>query len=168
MHSNIVLAGFMGTGKTTVGRLAAEQLGWHFVDTDAVIEQRCGRTIPQIFEQDGEEVFRQLEAAICPEVAALDHQVIAVGGGALLNPQVYTCLKARSLIIGLSCDLDEIIRRVGYDPSRPLFAPDRAALARLLASRAEHYAGLPCHVDTTYRTPKQTAEEVIRLWRHHR
>jgi shikimate kinase len=166
-HKNITLAGFMGTGKTTVGQLAAERLGWQFADTDALIEKRYGRTITQIFEQDGEAVFRQLEAAICPEMAALCHQVIAVGGGALLNPSIRTCIEARSLLIGLTCDLDEIMRRVGNDPSRPLFAPDREALARLLASRAGHYASLPHHIDTTYRTPEQTAEEVIRLWQQH-
>lgn len=167
-HQNIVLAGFMGTGKTTVGRLVAEQLGWQFVDTDAIIAARAGRTIAQIFEQDGETAFRQLEAVVCPETAAIPHRVIAVGGGALLNPTIRACVEERGLIICLTCDLDEIVRRVGDDPSRPLFAPDRERLARLLESRAGHYASLRHSIDTTRLTPEQTTEEVIRLWQQNR
>ncbi len=163
-HRSIVLAGFMGTGKTTTGRIVAARLGWRFVDTDAVIEARSGRTVAQIFESDGESAFRALEAVVCPEMAAIVHQVVAVGGGALLNPAIRACVEAQSLIVCLTCDLDEVIRRVGDDPARPLFAPDRAALEPLLESRAAHYASLPHAIDTTHRTPEQTAEEVVRLW----
>jgi len=161
---NIVLAGFMGVGKTTVGRLAAAQIGWRFVDTDALIEERSGRTIAQIFAQEGESAFRQLEAVIAQELAAQPRRVIAVGGGTLVNPRLRERLARSSLIICLTCDLEEIIRRVGHDPARPLFAPDREQLARLLQSRAGHYASLPYHVDATHLTPQQTAAEVIHLW----
>jgi shikimate kinase len=167
-HRSIVLAGFMGTGKTTTGHIVATRLGWRFVDTDAVIEARSGRTIAQIFAADGEAAFRALEAVVCPEMAAIVHQVVAVGGGALLNPAIRDGVEAQSLVVGLTCDLDEIIRRVGDDPARPLFVPDRAALERLLAARAAHYASLPHSIDTTHRTPEQTAEEVIRLWQQNR
>jgi shikimate kinase len=167
-HRNIVLAGFMGTGKTTVGRLVAGRLGWRFMDTDDVITARDGRTIAEIFEQDGEAAFRQLESIACRDMAALCHQVVATGGGALLDPRVYAAFAARGLVICLTCDLDEIIRRVGDDPARPLFAPDRDRLAHLLAARAEHYARLPHHVDTTHLSPAQAAEEVIRVWQQNR
>jgi shikimate kinase len=167
-HKNITLAGFMGTGKSTVGRLVAERLGWRFVDTDVIIEARSGRTIAEIFAQDGESAFRQLEAEVCPEMAALCHQVIAVGGGALLNPTIRECVQQHGLLIALTCDLDEIIRRVGDPPARPLYIPDREHLARLLASRAEHYASLPYHINTTHLTPEQVAEEVFRLWQQNR
>jgi shikimate kinase len=167
-HRNITLAGFMGTGKSTVGRLIAERLGWRFVDTDEIIEARSGHTIAEIFAQDGESAFRQLEAVVCPEMAALFHQVIAVGGGALLNPTIRDCVEAHSLLIALTCDLDEIMRRVGDDPARPLFAPDREQLARLLEARAAHYASLPHHIDTTRLTPEQVAEEVFHLWQQNR
>lgn len=163
-----MLAGFMGTGKTTIGRLVAGRLGWRFVDTDDVITARAGRTIAEIFEQDGEATFRQLEAAVCRDMAALSHQVIAAGGGALLDPRVYAAFTACGLVICLTCDLDEIIRRVGDDPARPLFAPDRDRLAHLLAERADHYARLPHHIDTTRLSPAQAAEEVIRLWEQNR
>lgn len=163
-HCNIVLAGFMGTGKSTVGQLVADRLGWRLVDTDTVIEARAGKIIAEIFEQDGEPAFRALEAAVCRDVAALCHQVISVGGGALLNPAVQAIFAARDLVICLTCDLDTIIQRVGYDPARPLFSVDREKLARLLDSRADHYASLPHHVDTSELSPGQAAEEVIRLW----
>ena len=161
---NIALWGFMGTGKTTAGRLAAERLGLAFVDTDAVIEARAGRTIADIFAQDGEPAFRALEAAVCLDVAAGRGQVIAAGGGALLNPAVFDALAASSLLIGLTCDLDEILRRVGDDPARPLFAGERDRLERLLADRAACYARVPHQIDTTCLSPHDVAEEIIRLW----
>lgn len=165
--ANIVLTGFMGTGKSTVGRLAADQLGLAFVDTDTVIEAQAGRSIADLFAQEGETGFRQREARVCLSVAALSGQVIATGGGALMNAQVYEAFAARSLLIGLTCDLEEIIRRVGDDPARPLFVGDRELLARLLASRTEHYNRLPYHVDTTRLNPQQVVQEVIQLWRKH-
>jgi shikimate kinase len=167
-HKNITLAGFMGTGKSTVGRLVAERLGWRFVDTDEIIETRSGHTIAEIFAQGGESAFRQLEAEVCPEMAALVHQVIAVGGGALLNPVIRECVQTHSLLIALTCDLDEIMRRVGNAPARPLYTPDREQLAELLNARAAHYASMPYHIDTTPLTPEQTAEEVFRLWQQNR
>lgn len=152
----------MGTGKSTVGKLTAKQLGLAFIDTDEAIVKRAGRPITEIFAQDGEQAFRKLEADVCLEVAGKDGQVIALGGGALLNPQVREVYIERCLVICLTCDLETIVRRVGNDPSRPLFVADR--VAALLASRAEHYAGLPYHIDTTQLNVPQTAEEVIRLW----
>jgi shikimate kinase len=163
-HCNLVLAGFMGTGKSTVGQLVADRLGWRLVDTDTVIEARAGATIAEIFERGGESAFRELEATVCRDVAALCHQVISVGGGALLNPAVRAVFAVRDLVICLTCDLDIIIQRVGNDPARPLFSVDREKLARLLDSRADHYASLPYHVDTSELSPEQAAEEVIRLW----
>lgn len=152
----------MGTGKSTAGKQAAKRLGMAFVDTDDVIVARAGRPISEIFAQDGEAAFRKLEADICLEVGAGSGQVIALGGGALLNSQVREAFVARNLVICLTCDLETIVRRVGDDPSRPLFVADR--VAALLASRAEHYASLPYHIDTTHLSIMQTVEEVIRIW----
>jgi len=156
----------MGTGKSTVGRLIAGQLGLAFVDTDAEIERRAGRTIAAIFAQDGEAAFRRLEAEICQEIAAGRDQVIAVGGGALLDNSTRRAFAQSSLIVCLTCSLDEILQRVGDDPARPLFSTERARLAALYAARAAHYAALPHTVDTTGRTPADVAGEVIRLWHH--
>ena len=155
----------MGTGKSTIGKLAAERLGMAFVDTDEVIVERAGKAISEIFAQEGEPAFRKLEAEVCLEIGGGSGQVIGLGGGALLNEKVREAYVARNLVICLTCDLDEIVRRVGDDPSRPLFVADR--VAALLASRAEHYNSLPHCIDTTPLSPEQVVEEVVRLWENH-
>jgi len=164
---NLVLAGFMGVGKSTVGRIVAGRLGLAFVDTDAEIERRAGRSIAQIFAQDGERTFRRLEAEVCRAVAAQRGQVIAVGGGALLDNSTRHAFAQTGLIVCLTCTLDESLRRVGDDATRPLFSTDRARLAALYAARAAHYASLPHTIDTTACTPAGVAGEVIRLWTQH-
>ncbi len=165
---NLVLAGFMGTGKSTVGRLVAAARNVPFVDTDAAIEARAGLSIADIFARRGEDAFRQIEAQVCQELAAPRGQVIAVGGGALLDPHTLSALRRGGVIVCLTCALDAILARVGDDPARPLFVPDRERLAARLAARQEHYDRLPLHVDTTHLTPQAGAEEVIRLWMLHR
>lgn len=168
MHPNIILAGFMGTGKSTVGRILAARLGWLFVDTDALITARAGCSIADIFAQQGEAAFRALEAACCQHAAAHCHQVIALGGGALLHPATDARLRQRGLVVCLMADLATISARVGEDPARPLFSADRAELAALYAARAAHYAALPHHVDTTRRTADDVAGEIVQLWQNHR
>src|SRR5688572_32419312 len=105
---NIVLTGFMGTGKTLVGRRLAEELGLGFVDIDEAIEKRVGRSVRVIFETQGETAFRALEAEVIGELASRDRTVIATGGGALLNPQnrrnlekngILVCLRARTATV---------------------------------------------------------------------
>ena len=160
---SIVLAGFMGTGKSTVGRIVAQRLGMAFVDTDDVIEKEAGLGIAAIFAREGEIGFRQREAAICQRLAAQPGQVIAVGGGALLDAQTRAAFEAQAMVVCLTCELDEVMRRVGDDPTRPLFG-DRKAVERLLARRSGHYASLPHLIDTTSRTPAEVAEEIIKLW----
>ncbi len=134
------------------------------MDTDAEIEARTGCTVADLFARDGEAAFRQLEAEICLDVSSRDQMVVAVGGGALLNPHIYEAFAAQSLLICLTCDLDEIIRRVGDNPSRPLFASDPDRLGALLASRADHYARFPIHINTTHLSPEQVAQKVIDRW----
>ncbi len=166
--ANLVLAGFMGTGKSTIGRIVAARLGLAFVDTDTEIERQAGRTIAQIFAQDGEATFRRLEAQVCQEIAARRDQVIAVGGGALLDDGTRQAFAQTGLIVCLMASLDEILRRVGDDPARPLFSTDRERLMALYTRRAAHYASLPHMIDTTTRTPAQVAGEVIDLWKRQR
>lgn len=163
---NLILAGFMGTGKTTVGQIVAAALGMPFVDTDAEIEALARQEIPSIFAQQGEPVFRKLESIVCLKAAIGGGQVIATGGGALLNAATREALAGSGLLVCLTADLDAIVERVEGDASRPL-ARDREALEQVLAQRAELYASLPYRIDTTGKTPESVAGEVIVLWRQH-
>ncbi len=165
---NIALAGFMGTGKSSAGRLVAQQLSLDFVDADALIEERAGRSIAEIFATDGEPVFRALEAEVCLELAQRPDLVIALGGGALLNTETRAVFESTSLLVCLQASLDEIIRRVGNDPSRPLFSVDREKTQRLLDSRTDMYNSIPYQVQTSGLSTEQVADQIVELWRQTR
>ncbi len=163
---NLILTGFMGTGKTTVGRLVAERLGFEFVDTDALIEEANG-PIPEIFAERGEAAFRAIEREVATELAARSGLVIATGGGLLLDEANATALGTTGVVCCLVADPDEIHRRVtaeGSPTDRPLLAgvDPLARIAELLAERAPGY-GRFRQVDTTGRTPEEVADEVASL-----
>jgi shikimate kinase/3-dehydroquinate synthase len=163
---NIVITGFMGAGKTTVGLLLAERLGWPFVDMDAIIEEREGRSISEIFASDGEPYFRRLETSLCRELAAWRSLVIATGGGALVNTANLTIMAGTGLVVCLGCALDNLLQRIPQDGTRPLLAtPDRRQrLLTLLEARREAYERIPHHLDTTLLTPSQVAEAILELY----
>jgi 3-dehydroquinate synthase len=164
---NLVLTGFMGTGKTQVGREVARRLGRPFVDMDAMIEARAGKSIPRIFSEDGEPAFRRMEAALCQELSGESGLVIATGGGALIDAANRQAMMQQGMVICLSGDADEIQRRLSRNgtPDRPLLnVPDpQAEIVRLLAERQEAYAAIPWQVDTTRLSPDTVIEEVVRL-----
>lgn len=163
--TNIVLAGFMATGKTTVGRQVARRLGWPFLDTDDMIAAAAGMSIPNIFASRGEAHFRSLERQMVAEAAARRDVVIAVGGGALLDPANRAALEATGRIVCLDADDADLLTRLSNPDTRPLLAGPNA-LARLRdlrAVRAAHYASLALHVDTSGRTVEEVAERVIAL-----
>lgn len=161
---NLVLAGFMGTGKSTVGWIASRRLGMAFVDTDAAIVRETGQPIAAIFAERGEVAFRRMEAALCQRFAAQGGRVIAVGGGALLDGETRAAFEASGLVVCLNATFEAVARRVGRGRGRPLFE-DRAEAERLYRARAEHYASLPHQIDTTGRTPGDIVEEVVALWK---
>jgi 3-dehydroquinate synthase len=148
---NLVLTGFMGAGKTTVGRGVAQRLKRPFVDMDAVIAERAGRSIPDIFGQLGEGAFRQMERALCEELAACQGLVIATGGGALVDPRNRDVLARSGILICLDCAVPGLLGRLRGSSDRPLLwgeAPERR-LSELLAARQSAYSSIPHHVDTT-------------------
>lgn len=163
-RKNIVLTGFMGTGKTTVGQMVADRLGMNFADTDLMIVNRAGKSIEAIFAQDGEGVFRQLEKDVCRQMAKQNNQVIATGGGSVVDKETRLILEEHGMVICLMADIETIIRRIGGDRSRPLLG-EREQIASLMERRAGIYAGLPYHIDTTGKTPDRVADEVIHLWK---
>lgn len=164
---NIILTGFMGTGKSTVGRLVAAALGRELVDMDAVLESRAGCTIAEIFRRQGEAHFRRLERALVVELAARSGLVIAAGGGVVLNPANLDDFRRSGLIICLAAAPESILRRVARATHRPLLAGDdpRARIDELLAARRAAYAAVPHQVDTTELTPAAVAERVLALAR---
>jgi shikimate kinase len=127
---NVFLVGMMGAGKTTAGRLMARRLKRPFYDSDQEIERRCGVKVPVIFDIEGETGFRQREAAVIAELAALENVVLATGGGAVLAAASRRLLAARGTVIYLHAQPEALYARVRHDKNRPLLAiPD--PLARL-------------------------------------
>ncbi|MPZ73599.1 MAG: shikimate kinase [Nitriliruptorales bacterium] len=162
---NIVLAGLMATGKSTVGRLIAERLGRPFADTDELIEKRTGSSVADYFDQHGERAFREAEAEQIRRVAALRGQVVAVGGGAVLAPTNVTQLRATGDIVLLDADPAALAERVGDARSRPLLAgdaPPAQRLAELRDARTSEYSRAAAFtIDTTDRTPDEIADAVL-------
>ncbi|MCX7706496.1 MAG: 3-dehydroquinate synthase [Anaerolineae bacterium] len=163
MQPNIILTGFMGTGKTSIGRYVARQMGRPFVDLDDVIAKRAGKPIPRIFAEDGEPAFRALEAAICAELREPSGLVVATGGGAVVNAANREALAAGGIVICLDADPQVILARVGNGSDRPMLAgEDRLArIKALLAQRATAYAAIPHHLDTTHLSIPAAAERVM-------
>jgi shikimate kinase/3-dehydroquinate synthase len=162
---NIVLTGFMGTGKSIVGQEVARRLGWRFVDMDDVIVERAGKSIPRIFAEDGEPAFRRMESQVCADLSAQEGLVIATGGGALVDPDNRRVMMRGGTVVCLTADPDEILRRVGGDDNRPLLnVPDpRARVAELLAARRAAYQAIPWQIETTGLSVEEVAERVIAL-----
>ncbi|HEY52698.1 MAG TPA: 3-dehydroquinate synthase [Caldilineae bacterium] len=162
---NIVLTGFMGVGKTAVGRAAATQLGRPFVDMDDLIVAEAGMSIPEIFDRHGEAHFRNLERTVLRRLAAEQGMVIATGGGALVDAANRELMTRTSLVVCLSAAVSAIEERIGADANRPLLAtPDRQQrIVDLLSQRAAAYAEIPYRIDTTGRSVQEVAAEVVEL-----
>lgn len=163
---NIVLFGFMGTGKSTVGRILAQRLGMKFVDMDTVIEQRTGKSIPEIFAERGEYYFRRLERELVRELAGQEGSVIAAGGGVVLNPDNVADLGRHGLLVCLRARPETILRRVESESHRPLLERgDKAARIRqILEERRPLYDALPWQVDTDNLSPEEVAERVMAIY----
>lgn len=166
---NIILTGFMGTGKTTVGKLIAARLGYDFVDTDDLIVARAGMPVAKIFASEGEAGFRSRESALAAELAAREGLVISTGGKLLLDRSNAEALGASGDIFCLTASLEEILRRVSTDagPERPLLAgPEpKAKITALLESRRAGYARFR-QIDTSNRTPQSVADAILGEYTH--
>ncbi|MBI3952055.1 MAG: shikimate kinase [Acidobacteria bacterium] len=162
--SRIFLIGFMGSGKTTVGRLLAERLGRQFIDLDDWIVERAGKPITRIFAEDGEAAFRQLESEDLPDALREQDVVISVGGGAFVSEANRRVIKEHGVSIWLDCPIDIILKRLEGVTDRPLnTSPDR--LRELLQSRLPSYAQADFRVDADQAGPETLVEEIIRLLR---
>ncbi len=160
---NIVLTGFMATGKTSVGRVVAERLGRRFVDLDDLIVQRAGKPVTEIFAQDGEAAFRALEAEACRQLGEPAGLVVATGGGAVVNAANRDALATGGMLICLEAEPDILLERLAGRHDRPmLWASDRPArMLALLAEREAAYAAVPKHLDTGHLSVAAAAERVL-------
>ncbi|NQT08938.1 shikimate kinase [Candidatus Bathyarchaeota archaeon] len=162
---NFALYGFMGVGKTVVGKALAEMTGMAFVDLDEEIVKRAGRTIPEIFDEEGEEAFREIERAITQEIAARDGQVIACGGGTILDANNLSSLKRNSILVHLTAKPEIILKRIEAEGDvRPLLnGEDKLQRIRsLLEARNSAYTqAAELILDTSGMTPEQVAEKIL-------
>ncbi|MCX5724993.1 MAG: shikimate kinase [Nitrospirae bacterium] len=164
---NIVLIGYRGTGKSTVGRLLAARLGRELVSTDAEVVARAKRTIPEIVAQEGWEYFRDLESAVCRDLAGRDQLVIDTGGGAILRPQNVQALKKSGMLFWLTASVETIAARIGGDTQRPSLTGTKSFIDEIqdvLREREPKYQAAADHViQTDDQSSDQLAETIVSL-----
>lgn len=159
---NIVLIGFMGTGKSSIGRRLARRLGRPFLDTDAEVERLTGKTVARIFAEDGEIRFRSEERLLCQKLAHPQGLVIATGGGMVLDPKNVRLLQAGGVLIALRADPETIYRRVRRKRTRPLLRGDlRERISTLLRQRQGVYEVAEFSVDTGLLTIDHAVERIL-------
>ncbi len=165
---NLFLIGYRGSGKTTVARLVAEQLGWTWLDADVELERRAGRTIKEIFAADGEGAFRVLEQQTIADLATGNEQVLALGGGAILRDANRQTLAARGKTVWLQASAETLFARINGDPTTADRRPNLTAtggieeVRRLLAERTPLYEQCAdLTVTTEGRTAETIAEEIV-------
>ncbi|MFN4227887.1 MAG: shikimate kinase [Candidatus Ratteibacteria bacterium] len=166
MDKNIVLVGFMGTGKSEVGCLLAEKLKRKFFDTDKIIEEREKDRIARIFQVKGEEYFRNLEEQVIEEVSKYENCVIATGGGALIREKNYLNLKKNGILICLTATPEEIYKRTLPKKDRPLLMRSKnviETIKELLEIRKPYYEKADYTIDTTNKKIEAVVDEIIKI-----
>ena len=160
--ANIALIGFMGTGKTSVGRLVAELLRFDFLDTDELIQSNTGRTIADIFAQDGEPAFRALERQVVAQLARHEKTVIATGGGLPTNPENLALLRTYALVVCLCAPPEKIWERVRHQSHRPLLldADPQKKIRDLLKLRDPFYRQADVLINTDQRSAREVAQQI--------
>ncbi len=162
---NIILVGFMGTGKTAVGKELAKKLKMKFIDIDDIIEKREGMEISDIFEQKGEPYFRDVEKKVAREVSKQSNLVIAAGGGVVINEENVKNLKSNGIMICLNASPDKILERTKRYTHRPLLnVPEPSKRVwELLAKRAQYYARADYQIDTTNLTIDEVVQKILKI-----
>jgi shikimate kinase len=170
LPQNIILVGFMASGKSHVGRVLSQQLHWPLIDADQEIVKQQGKSVQSIFNEDGEAAFREVERSIIASLCAGKGTVIAAGGGAFLDPDNRRLMLASGMVFCLSAKAETIYSRLRNDTGpdvavRPLLAGDnpRGRIKSLLAQRAKAYSQAHYTIQTDSLTPKQVAERILQL-----
>ncbi|QQR79306.1 MAG: shikimate kinase [Deltaproteobacteria bacterium] len=174
MKKPIILTGFMGTGKTAVGEQLSQKLGCPFLDTDVMVEKATGKTIPEIFEKQGEPAFRELEKKMLKKALENEMIVISTGGGAVMDSDNRTLMKEKGFIIALSASPEVILERVSQVDNRPMLKmADKEGkkdqqeklekIKNLLSKRSPFYREANKIVDTTSKKIEETVAEILKI-----
>lgn len=157
----------MGTGKTSVGRVVAEQLRFDYLDTDEMIQSATGKTVADIFKADGEAAFRALEKKVVEELAARNKTVIATGGGLPANPENLASLKSHALVVCLWASPEKIWERVKNQTHRPLLHGEhpQQKIRELLAAREPFYKQADVLLNTELRSMREVAQQIVHQFR---
>jgi len=161
-NRNIILIGFMATGKTTVGSALRDRLGWNFADVDQEIVKREGKSIPEIFSQEGEPYFREIETQVLADLLGTDKQIVSTGGGAVLKETNRDLMKAGGFVVALTAPAEVLIERLSGDTNRPLVAGNaEERVHRLLKERMNAYDFAHITIDTSVYNVKETVELIV-------
>ncbi len=169
----IYLTGFMGSGKSTIGPILANTLGYDFADVDKLVEERAGKTVKQIFQDEGEKYFRTLEWSIIEEVSRTDHRVISLGGGTMMDERNFTLIKNSGILVYLYSSPEHLLRRLQNKTDRPVLSnsegdrlelPElRERIFQLYAARAPIYSQAHITIDTDERKVGKTVDDIVKL-----
>lgn len=160
---NLVITGFMGTGKSKIGQLLSQKLNFKFIDTDELIVKREKMSINEIFAKKGEKYFRDIETEIIKEVAREDNCVIATGGGAVLKKENIDALRKNGKIINLTAQIPIILQRTSDNNERPLLnvSQREQKMSELLNQREQYYQNCDLRIDTSELSPQEVCEKII-------
>ena len=166
MKKNLILCGFMGSGKSTIGKLLSEKMGTRFIDTDAYIEQKEGMKISEMFEKYGEDYFRSREREVCEELSQLKRTVISTGGGTLLNEDNMRALKKNGVIFLLNVSSRTVLTRLKNDSTRPLLQQDdkEHAVKMLLNKRIRLYNRAADYVIDAEESPRKVSLKILSIY----
>ena len=162
---NIVLIGFMGTGKTWTGRALKKLTGMELVDMDTMIEERADKPIADIFAQDGEPAFREMERALTKELSQREGLIISTGGGVVLNPDNMADFYSSGLVVCLTATPEVIFQRLENDTTRPLLSGDKKEqICGILDARKPLYDAIEHQIDADTLGPEARAEAILKLY----
>lgn len=166
MKKNIVLIGLMGSGKSTIGKLIAEKLGIKFADTDDLIIHKAQKPIKQIFAEEGEIFFRDIESKVIEEVSKEENIVISTGGGAVLRDENVESLKKNGILFYLYAPAEELYERIKDDTERPLIKTPNPleTLKKIQEAREYFYNKADYKITTCGKSPEESADEIIRIY----
>lgn len=160
---NVILTGFMGTGKSCVGRLLAGRLGYAFRDVDALIVAQEGTSINEIFSEKGERYFRELESTVLKRVLEESSQVISTGGGAVISDENRKAMKSSGVVVNLVATAGAILQRLRDDGERPLLRDEKSIqrIESMLAEREAYYRDADIRIDTNGKNVEDVAQEIL-------